>query len=68
MTPNVGGIDRIGRAVLGPALMLIGIGPAGARRGRWVGLAALVAGALMTETVITQVCPVNKALGIDTRT
>lgn len=66
MKENVGGADRLVRFVAGPALVLAALGPLGARRGQGAGLAALVAGALITETVITRLCPVNAVVGIDT--
>lgn len=38
----------------------------GGRDGNLGGLLALLGGALITETAITRVCPINEALGIDT--
>lgn len=67
MKENVGRIDRLARAVVGPALLLLGHGPLGGGRGRPAGLAAIVSGALMIETAITRVCPLSALLGIDTR-
>ena len=65
MKENVGGGDRVVRSIAGPALLVAAVGPLGARRGRLTGLFALVAGALVTETAVTSVCPVNAAAGID---
>jgi hypothetical protein len=67
MKENVGRIDRIVRAVVGPALIGVGFGPLGGRRGCWQGLLSMLAGALITETVITGVCPLNALLRLDTR-
>lgn len=66
MRENVGGADRVGRAVVGPALMALGLTWLGATRGSAVGLLATVGGALLAETAITRVCPLNEVLGIDT--
>lgn len=44
MQQNVAGSDRLLRSVVGPSLVLAALGPLGARRGRLVGLAALVGG------------------------
>ena len=38
----------------------------GEAEGRLPGLLAMVAGALITETAITRVCPLNEAPGVDT--
>ncbi len=66
MKENVGHTDRALRSVAGPALLALGLTSLGARRGRLAGLLALIGGALITETAITRVCPLNEALGIDT--
>src|SRR4051794_21110842 len=66
MRTNVGGVDRLARAAAGPALMAVGYGPLGGRRGRLTGVAAIVVGALLAETAITKTCPLNAALGVDT--
>lgn len=65
MRENVGGADRVARAVAGPALLAFGVGrwlTGGASAGA---LLAAVAGALITETAVTRVCPVNEVLGVD---
>ena len=66
MRENVGGADRGMRAVLGPGL--VALGAAGIARGRnpLPAAAAMVVGALITETAVTRVCPLNEALGVDT--
>lgn len=66
MRENVGGWDRVGRAIIGPALVGAGYGYFGGRHGRLGGLAAMIAGALVTETAITRVCPLNEAVRVDT--
>jgi hypothetical protein len=68
MQENVGRADRIVRSIIGPALMLFGYGPLGARKGRGMGLLTVIGGALLVESAITRVCPVNALLGLDTRT
>lgn len=67
MKENVGKVDRIGRSVIGPALMGFGAIRWGGNRGEPAGLVAMVAGALIVESAITRVCPINAALGLDTR-
>lgn len=66
MRENVGGADRRMRMVAGPGLVVLGFTALGGSRGRLPGLLAMLAGALVTETAVTRVCPVNEVLGIDT--
>ena len=65
MRENVGGADRVARAVAGPALMALGFGRWGGNSGSALGLLAMLSGALIAETAITRVCPLNEALGVD---
>jgi hypothetical protein len=67
MKENVGKLDRSMRSVLGPLLMAVGYTLLRGRQGRPAGLAALVGGALVIDSAITRVCPLNAALGVDTR-
>ncbi len=67
MKENVGKTDRLIRSVAGPALIGIGYLALGGNKGKIEGLATIVAGALLTESAITKVCPVNYMLGLDTR-
>ncbi len=67
MKENVGTVDRIGRSVVGPALMAVGYQRWGGRHGNLSGLLAIVGGALIIESAITRVCPINGLLGLDTR-
>jgi hypothetical protein len=67
MKENVGTEDRVMRSLLGPALVVAGYTRLGGSRGRLAGLAAMVGGALIVESAITRVCPLNALLGIDTR-
>lgn len=66
MRENVGGMDRTMRLAMGPGLLALGYTALGGSRGRPAGLLAMIAGALVTETGITRVCPVNEAMGLDT--
>lgn len=66
MRENVGGMDRTMRLALGPGLLALGYTALGGDRGRAPGLLAMIAGALVTETAITRVCPLNEVLGVDT--
>jgi hypothetical protein len=67
MKENVGTADRVARALVGPALMRLGYARLGGHYGRVAGLAAMISGALIIESAITRVCPLNALLGIDTR-
>jgi hypothetical protein len=66
MRENVGGADRIARAVIGPALMVLGYGGVRDRQGTLLGALSLVAGTYLAQTALSRVCPVNEALGVDT--
>jgi len=67
MKENVGTADRIVRSIAGPALMAVGYTKLRGRRGRPAGLMAMIGGALLAESAITRVCPLNALFGIDTR-
>ncbi|AGB35924.1 YgaP family membrane protein [Natronococcus occultus] len=62
MNPNVGGLDRILRIVVGIALLVVGY----RNRDRTLGTLAFVAGSDVFATAIVQRCPANELLGIDT--
>ncbi|WP_101294296.1 YgaP family membrane protein [Halegenticoccus soli] len=73
MQKNVGGYDRIARFVVGPILLIVGLAAIGGfvtiaagTLGAVLVAAALVVGAVLTVTAVTQKCPLNRALGIDT--
>lgn len=66
MEENVGGADRAFRFLSGPALIGIGYGVLGGRRGSTAGLITMLAGVLTLESAITRVCPANDLLGLDT--
>ena len=66
MKENVGGADRVTRAIAGPVLLAAGYTRLGGSRGALPGLLAMIMGALLVETAITRVCPMNELLGIDT--
>lgn len=68
MDKNVGGIDRIGRIVIGIVVAIAGIA---ALTGYWAvgtvaGVVAIIIGAILLATGTTQKCPINEAVGIDT--
>jgi hypothetical protein len=66
MQENVGNVERWGRAALGSALLAGSI--SAILRKRPTAAAALGAtGAVLLETAITRVCPVNAMLGIGAR-
>ena len=63
MKPNVGGMDRIGRIVLGIVLLIVGlVAPVGAL---WQ-IVALVVAAIALVTAVVRFCPANYLLGINT--
>jgi hypothetical protein len=75
MKKNVGGYDRIARLVVGPILIILG----GSGLGGLITLAAgtlglvlsgvsLLVGAVLTATGLTQKCPLNSIVGMDTYT
>lgn len=68
MRENVGRIDRIARAIVAPGLVALGYTRLGGHRGELPGIAVMMVGALVLETAITRVCPLNALLGLDTRT
>lgn len=65
MRENVGHTDRLVRSILGPVLIVRGLGQLlmGKRRGVF----GIIAGTLVVESAVTRVCPLSAALGIDTR-
>lgn len=67
MKENVGRIDRIGRFLIGPAIVALGYSRLAGRSGNLAGLATMLAGALVVESAVTRVCPMNALLGLDTR-
>jgi hypothetical protein len=63
MKPNVGGIDRTGRIVLGIVLLVVGlVAPIGMT---WQ-IVALVVAAIALVTGVVRFCPVNYLFGINT--
>lgn len=66
MKENVGGKDAFLRGIVGPGLVMAGLTRLGGLQGRPLGLAALVGGAMLSETAITRTCPLNALFGIDT--
>lgn len=67
MKENVGKKDRIMRSLVGPVLMVVGYTTLKGCKGKTSGLATMIFGALVIESAITRVCPLNAAFGIDTR-
>lgn len=63
MKHNVGGIDRIGRIVLGVVLLIVGLVAPLDMAWR---IAALVVAAVALVTAIVRFCPANWMLGINT--
>lgn len=66
MKENVGGGDRVARAVVGPVLIALGYARLGGDRGSLPGLLAILGGAFLVETALTRVCPLNELAGVDT--
>lgn len=67
MKENVGKLDQAIRGIAGPSLMLAGYTALGGGKGRPLGLLSMMAGAVVLESAVTRVCPVNTALKIDSR-
>ena len=67
MRENVGRADQTLRSFVGPFLLYAGYDLLNGKRGTIGGIAAMVFGALITESAITKTCPLNALLGIDTR-
>ena len=67
MKENVGKKDRIIRSLVGPSLMIAGYTSLKGCKGKVSGLATMIFGALIIESAITRVCPLNAAFGFDTR-
>lgn len=73
MEKNVGGYDRIARAIFGPVLIVVGAAAlagfvtiATGTLGFVLAGAALLVGAVLATTAVTQKCPLNNLFGIDT--
>jgi hypothetical protein len=73
MQKNVGGYERIARFVAGPVLVVVGLAALGgvvtlATGPLGLAVAAVLAlvGAVLLTTAVTQKCPLNRALGLDT--
>jgi hypothetical protein len=73
MEKNVGGYDRIARLILGPLLIVVAAAAFGGYLPVLSGLvgaaavwAVLLVGVVFVVTGATQVCPLNRALGVDT--
>ncbi len=67
MKENVGRADQAWRSIAGPLLVYAGYSRLQGKKGRAAGLAAMIGGALIAESAVTRTCPLNEALGIDTR-
>jgi NAD/NADP transhydrogenase alpha subunit len=73
MERNVGGYDRIARFVVGPVLIVVGaatlaglLSLAAGTVGVALAAVALVVGAVLTVTAVTQKCPLNRVVGMNT--
>lgn len=73
MERNVGGYDRIARLVVGPVLVVLGaaslagiLAPATGTLGLALAVGALLVGAVLTVTGVTQRCPLNDLVGLNT--
>ena len=63
MKPNVGGIDRIGRIVIGIVLLVVGFA---APIGMTWQIVVFAIAAVALVTALVGFCPANALLGIDT--
>jgi len=62
MEKNVGGTDRVVRFVVASALLIAAFG----RKKGWTRQAAIGLAASLLRSAVSQECPINHALGIDT--
>lgn len=67
MKKNLGTIDRIIRFVVGAALLLGGLLMLGGLGGNIIGIVAAVVGIILIATAAISWCPIEMALGINTR-
>jgi hypothetical protein len=73
MEKNVGGYDRIARAVVGPVLVVVGLAALGGfltlaagLTGTVVAAVLVLVGLVLSVTAVTRKCPLNRALGLNT--
>lgn len=73
MEKNVGGYDRLARFVVGPLLVVVGgvslggfLTLAAGTLGLVLGVGALLVGVVLTVTAVTQKCPLNSLVGLNT--
>lgn len=69
MERNVGGLDRTARLVLGPLLAIAGLAIVLGYvvTNVYIGAALVLVGVVFLVTGAVQQCPINKLLGVDTR-
>jgi hypothetical protein len=67
MQENIGDIERWLRVAAGGALIFGGARALSARGAALAPALMLASGALVLETALTRVCPLNALLGVDTR-
>lgn len=68
MERNVGGYDRLARLVVGPILLIVGVGSIAQLLpvGLPIAAVALLVGAILLATGAVKQCPLNSLFGIDT--
>jgi len=68
MEKNVGGLDQGIRITLGPVLVVVAVGSllGRLRLGSALTAVSLAVGAILTATGLTQTCPANSAIGLNT--
>ncbi|MFW5959393.1 MAG: YgaP family membrane protein [Natronomonas sp.] len=74
MKKNVGGIDRLGRLVIGAILVLVAIAgyaglfvlAVGPLPQAFTAVIVFLIGAILLVTGLVQTCPINALLGLDT--
>jgi hypothetical protein len=60
-------MDQAVRAIVGPMLLMAGYSRLKSGAGGLLGGLGMVLGTALTESAITRVCPLNKLMGIDSR-
>lgn len=67
MKENVGKEDQIVRTIVGISLLPLGYKKWGGENGNLIGIGVMMFGVLLLESAVTKVCPLNKALGVNTK-
>jgi|GEM_PF-3432922 len=67
MKENVGGMDQTIRGIFGPLLVMTSYSRLKSGKGGLLSGLGMILGTALTETAMTRVCPLNKLMGMDSR-